>query len=255
MNMISFKAVARFFLVALHLLYGVFLASLIFPLCAKPTRGKIGQTWCRQMLWALDIHLSLEDGASFAGSGLLICNHISFIDIFVINAYTPTVFVAKSEVATWPLIGRLATRADTVFIERGRPKAAFLTSAAIRQRLSSGQSVSFFPEGTTSLGETVKPFHAALFQSAIDADAPIHCLALCYLTRQGYLSTAPAYIENISLMQCLWQVLTSGGLQAHLQTLPSVSSSNIDRRHLAHSTHTRIVHALADYRSRIPRAN
>lgn len=255
MSMTSFKAVARLVLVALHLLYGIVLATLIFPRCAKPTRGSIAQTWCRQMLWALDIRLALEGGASFAGNGVLICNHISFIDIFVINAYTPTVFVAKSEVATWPLIGRLSTCADTVFIERGRPKAAFLTSAAIRQRLSSGQSVSFFPEGTTSLGETVKPFHAALFQSAIDAEAPVHCLALCYLTRRGALSTAPAYIENISLMQCLWQVLTSGGLQAHLEILPPVSSANVDRRHLAHATHTRIAHAVADCRSRIPRAN
>jgi 1-acyl-sn-glycerol-3-phosphate acyltransferase len=176
--------------------------------------------------------------------GLLVGNHISFIDVFVINALLPSAFVAKSEVAQWPLIGWLARRAGTVFIERGSRKAAHLTHQHMLQALEAGRRLAIYPEGTTTTGDGVLPFHGALFQSAIDAGVPVHALAISYHGSDGTRSRAPAYIGDIGLLDCLTSVLETGGLVARVTHATSFSPPLPDRRHLAHRAHHAIATAL-----------
>lgn len=230
--------------VGLHLLYGALQVALLFRFADAARRRRLKRIWSRQMLTLLGIRVEAADDLAALGSGLLVGNHISFIDIFVINALLPAAFVAKSEVADWPLIGWLARHNDTVFIARGSRQAAQLTREHMRDALGAGSRLAIFPEGTTSAGDRLLPFHAALFQGAIDAAVPVHALALSYHDSGGARSTAPAYIDELSLLDCLLSVLAAGGLTARVSLAASFAPPLADRRHLAHHAHHAVAVAL-----------
>ena len=243
--MLPFIVGVRLALVGLHLLYGALQVALLFPFGGAVWRQRLKRRWSRQLLTLLGIRVALA-GDSLAGieCGLLVGNHVSFIDIFVINAVLPCAFVAKSEVAQWPLIGWLAGHADTIFIQRGSRKAAHQTHRQMVEALCAGRRLAIFPEGTTTAGDRLLPFHAALFQSAIDAAVPVHAIVLSYHAANGIRSAAPAYIDDISLMECLMSVLQAGGLVARVTLAASYLPPLQDRRHLAHRAHQAVAAAL-----------
>jgi 1-acyl-sn-glycerol-3-phosphate acyltransferase len=243
--MATFRTRVRLLLVGLHLLSGAFQAAVLFRLGGAPWRQRLKRAWSRQLLALLGIRIEPGDDLASVEGGLLVGNHISFIDIFVINALLPCAFVAKSEVGQWPLIGWLSRQSDTVFIERGSRKAAHHTHQQMRQAFDTGRRLAIFPEGTTTAGDTLLPFHAALFQSAIDAAVPVHAVALCYRDASGVRSEAPAYIGDIGLIDCLISVLQAGGLSARLSLAASFVPPLPDRRHLAHRAHQAVAAALA----------
>lgn len=235
----------RLLRVGLHLLYGALQVALLFPLANTAQRQGLKSTWSQQLLTLLGIRLDFDLTDKIrTGSSLVIANHISFIDIFVINALLPCGFVAKSDVAQWPLIGWLSRHTDTVFIERGSRKAAHSTQQQMVAALDAGHRLAIFPEGTTTAGDRLLPFHGALFQSAIDAAVPVHALALSYRGRGGAPSIAPAYIDEISLLACLITVLNSGGLTARVTLAASFAHPLPDRRHLAHHAHQAVAAAM-----------
>jgi 1-acyl-sn-glycerol-3-phosphate acyltransferase len=242
--MTTLAARVRLLLVGLHLLSGTFQAAVLFRLGGARWRQQLKRVWSRQLLRILGIRIESGDDLARVEGGLLVGNHISFIDIFVINALLPCAFVAKSEVAHWPLIGWLSRHAGTVFIERGNRKAAHRTQQQMLHLLGAGQRLAIFPEGTSTAGDTLLPFHAALFQSAIDAAVPVHAIALGYRGPDGLRSTAPAYIADISLMDCLMSVLNSGPLVAQVTLAASYLPPLQDRRHLAHRAHQAVAAAL-----------
>jgi 1-acyl-sn-glycerol-3-phosphate acyltransferase len=241
----------RLLLVGLHLLSGVLQVKLLFRFADESRRQGLRRAWSRQLLTLLGIRVETGDGnPAGAEGGLLVGNHISFIDIFVINALLPSAFVAKSEVGEWPLIGSLSRNNGTVFIERGSRKAAHRTHRHMLEALGAGRRLAIFPEGTTSAGDTLLPFHAALFQSAIDAAVPVHALALSYHRADGSRSAAPAYIDDISIVECLMSVLQAGGLVARVTLAASFAPPLPDRRHLAHRAHQAVAATLA--RGQVP---
>ena len=242
--MTTLAARVRLLLVGLHLLFGAFQAAALFRLGGARWRQRLKRVWSRQLLGILGIRIESGDDLSSVEGGLLVGNHISFIDIFVINALLPCAFVAKSEVARWPLIGWLAGHADTIFIQRGSRKAAHQTHRQMVEALGAGLRLAIFPEGTTTAGDRLLPFHAALFQSAIDAAVPVHAIALSYAHIDGTRSAAPAYIDDISLVECLTSVLQAGGLMARVTLAASYLPPLQDRRHLAHRAHQAVAAAL-----------
>src|SRR5437773_7774078 len=106
-------------------------------------------------------------------SGLLVCNHLSYLDIVVLSSIRPCIFVAKRDVRAWPLFGWLARAAGTIFVERNCRSAAAHEVARISSAIESGLLVVLFPEGTSSDGATVLPFKSSLLQAAISARCPI----------------------------------------------------------------------------------
>lgn len=241
---IALRAVARLAYLALHLLAGAATVALAYPWISPSRRHSLTRRWSRRLLRGLGIELRVS-GAS--AEGLLVANHISFLDIFVINAVAPAAFVSKDDVRRWPLIGWLATRTDTIFLERGSRAAAQHVRAELVQHLQAGQRVAVFPEGTTTTGDRVLPFHGALFQAAIDAGAPVTPLALRYAGRDGHRSEAPAYIDDITLWQCLRAIAMADGLVAQIEVLPPITSLVADRRHLAAHAHRAIAHRIEAY--------
>ncbi len=237
----------RLGLIGLHLLAGVIQAGLLFPLLRFPARRRLKQWWSRQLLLLLGIRIDARtDAFSATTQGLLVCNHISFVDIFIINALLPAGFVAKSEVAGWPLIGWLSARTETIFIARGSRRAAHETQRCMVAAMRTGARLAIFPEGTTTAGRSVLPFHGALFQAAIDADVDVHCLAISYQDRAGRHHPAPAYVGDTSLLQCMRDILAARDIVARVAVVTRFRPPLGDRRHLAHQAHTAIAHGLAE---------
>jgi len=228
------RALLRLIRLFLHLAWGSATIALVFPFIGIARRRWLKQRWSRQLLEVLGVRLQIEGGIA---EGLLVANHVSFLDIYAINAVAPAAFVSKDEVLGWPVIGWLSRHTETIFLERGSRTAAQRTKEHLVAHLSRGDKVALFPEGTTSDGSTVLPFHGALFQAAIDAQVPVTPIGLRYLDAKGQPSPAPAYIGDISLGQCLWAIACSSGLVVNISVLPAQATSQVDRRHLSAHTH------------------
>jgi 1-acyl-sn-glycerol-3-phosphate acyltransferase len=197
------------------------------------------------MLSMLGVDLLHGNGHAGPEGDMLVANHISWLDIFVINAVAPSSFVSKDDVKSWPVLGWLSERADTIFLERGSRRAAHRMGEQLQECLRQGQRVALFPEGTTSDGSHVLPFHGALMQPAVDAGCTVQPLVLRYLDGAGGVSRAPAYVGDKTLWQTLHAIAAAPSLSAVPHFLPPVSTAGTDRRHLAATLHRHISHALA----------
>lgn len=176
---------------------------------------------------------------------MLVANHISWIDIFVLNAVLPAAFVAKEEVRHWPLIGWLAAKNDTVFLRRGSRGHAKIINGEIAAILASGKLVAVFPEGTTTDGTHLLHFHAALLQPALSAGRPVLPVALSYWEPTGERSLAPRYDGEISLGQCTRAILGRRRTLARLRTTPLLGLHGEDRRAVAQAARRAILEACA----------
>lgn len=208
---------------ALHLLAGLAAAAL-FPLLPRAARHAITKSWSRAMLAMLGVGLEVQ-GELAPGPALVVANHVSWVDVLAITALRPCVFICKSEVAAWPVLGWLLARVDTIFMRRGSARAASRAMREAGARLRAGASVAVFPEGTSTNGGQVLPFGAAIFQSAWDAGCVVQPLALAYSSREA------VYAGAIGFGESLLAVAGARGLRVRVAVLPAVAS--IDRRDAA----------------------
>lgn len=164
---------------------------------------------------------------------LLVANHISWIDIYVINAALPAAFVAKAEIRAWPVLGWLAAKNDTIFLRRGSRGHARIINQQVAEVLAAGRYVAVFPEGTTTDGRQLLHFHAALLEPALAAGRPVLPVALSYWEVDGQRSLAPRYDGDISLGQCAMAILRRKKLIARLTTTPLLGLSGENRKQVA----------------------
>ncbi len=173
------------------------------------------QRWSRRMLDAFGIDLQVRGEPPGAGPVLLVVNHISWLDILVIHAARHCRFVSKADVKTWPLIGTMATGAGTLYIERESPRDAVRVVHHMAESLRAGDIVAVFPEGTTSDGNDLLPFHGNLIQAAISADAPVQPVSLDFIdAASGERSLTPCYVGEDTLMSSAWRTLAGPPLVA-----------------------------------------
>ncbi len=225
------------------LLRGALTVLLLYPWSSDARRMVMKQRWSAAMLNALGVRLEPRLEA-LSPASLVVANHISWLDIFVINAAFPAAFISKAEVRHWPLIGWLAAVNDTVFLRRGSRGHARLINEEIGARLAAGKRVVLFPEGTTTDGTRVLHFHGALLQPALEARCPVVPLALSYQDQDGQRSLAPRYDGDISVGASLASILACPGLVARIQACPALQPEQAQRREMARSARFAITQAL-----------
>jgi len=230
---------------ALHLLYGAWLV-IFYPFLSKARQRRILKAWSRATLSILNIGIQIEGQQPARGEGgcLLVANHVSWLDIFVLNAIHPSRFIAKSEVRSWPLIGWLSKRSGTIFIERALHRDSASINRHVVALLKQGVCVGLFPEGTSTDGRQVGHFHSALIQPAIDAGATLRPIALRYQDAQGELSAATAFIDDMTLTQSIWQILRCRHLNALVTFTPALVAANENRRVLVRAAQEAVAQAL-----------
>jgi len=236
---------ARF---VLHLGLGLVLAS-AYRLFRGPQwhLSQAGQTmihwWMRRGTRIIGMRI-IQYGQPLQTHALLVCNHISFLDIVTISSVLPARFLSKHSVRYWPFIGYLSAISGSLFIERGKRRQLQRSLEALRQALSLARPVLVFPEGTTSVGKEVLPFHSGLFQAAIDSQVPVQALTLHYRHNER-VDRLAAYIENDNFLLNLLRLMARAKTEVHLSFTPPIDSHGHTRRSLAAYCHARISQNLA----------
>jgi len=211
------RRIVRLALLTLHTATGVVLAALALPWLGARQRDTLIVAWSRMLLGLLGVRAIVAPAPTVPGGALLVCNHVSWLDIFVILLGRRVHFVSKSEVRAWPMAGWLAHQAGTLFLERGRRADTLRINADMAALLQDGAWVAVFPEGTTSDGRTLRRFLPSLLQPAVDLDCPVVPAALRYRTLDGAYSAAPAYVDRMSLWRSLLAITGAPGLVAELR--------------------------------------
>lgn len=237
----------RFARVILHLLRGLAISAFLFPLASARYRERCIRTWSAQLLAILRVQVQpVPHGVELPSSAaLVVANHISWLDIFVINALQPCRFVAKSDIRHWPVLGWLCEKAGTIFIARGRQREVRRVYQGLVTALQDGERIAFFPEGTTAAQGTLLPFHANLFEAAIEAQVPVQPCALRYLDDQGRLHRAADFIGDTTFVDSLMMILRSSPMRAEIATLSQLSALGAHRRDLSAQARTAIAAALS----------
>ena len=232
--MTRWRAMWRVFRGLWHLLVGMWTLQLHFPRLSREQREMRVQAWALQLLALWGIHLKVLGQPVRSGPALMVCNHISWLDILVIHAARYCRFVSKSDIRGWPLVGMLATGAGTLYIERSRRKDALRMVRDMADALRDGDVLAVFPEGTTSDGLSLLPFHANLIQSAIEAEAPVQPMSLRFVdARSGEPTLAPCYIGDDTLVASVWRTLTASPITAVVCFGDPQSANGRDRRQWA----------------------
>lgn len=221
------------------LLLGFVIVLLVFPLAGFKFRQWLVAIWSRCVLGVLKVKLEADLAYAVPGA-LVVANHISWLDIFVINSAVPVTFIAKAEVRQWPVIGWLAVKNETVFLKRGSRGHAREIGQQITGLLAAGRHVGVFPEGTTSDGTHILHFHAALIQPALAAGYPVLPISLSYWEPDGQRSLAPRYDGDISLGQCARAILGRKRLVARLVSSPALGLDGEERRQVAREARSAI---------------
>ena len=243
--MIRLRLAWRLARVFVHLLAGLATCALVFPWARRGLRDAATRRWSRRLLAICNVRVEAAPGAPALEHALFVANHISWLDIFVINSLHPCRFVAKAEIRAWPVVGWLAAAAGTVFIARGNRRELRHIFKGIVAVLEQGERVAFFPEGTVAQQGSVLPFHANLFEAAIDARVALQPCALAYLDDAGNWHRGVDYTGDVSFVDSIVTILKGAPVRARLACLAPLAGAGAHRRELAQAAHDAIQDALS----------
>ncbi len=149
--------------------------------------------------------------------GLVVANHLSYLDVLILSAAMPCFFVAKAEIDRWPFFGKAARTGGTLFIDRSSLASAEKVSAMIGERLQLPVPMLFFPEGTSTDGSSLLRFHSRLFEPAIVAGAQVTAAAVRYVVEDGTPERELCWYGDEAFASHLWKVLGAAGFSAEVE--------------------------------------
>lgn len=232
----------------LHVLIAPFVALFVSGLTMRVHSGgqPLAQTatrwWSRRLLLIFGFRIRCF-GKPLAQPVLFVANHTSWLDIELVHTQLLACFIAKSEIAHWPLVGWLSHRAGTIFHRRGSTHSLAEVIQIAVSRLQQNRSVAVFPEGGTGSPECLRTFHARIFQIAVDAAVPVQPLALRY-GNHGQWDARVAFAENESFLANFFRVLGGPAMDAELHFLAPIHDPSQGRRHMAEVARAQIQQAL-----------
>jgi 1-acyl-sn-glycerol-3-phosphate acyltransferase len=226
-----------------HLVRGLCTIWFVFPkLDAHARRARI-RSWSRRLLHLMSIDIRMT-GTLGHPNVIVVANHVSWLDIFALHAAGPVRFIAKSEIARWPVLGRLVAGVGTLFIERARRHDTHRVNQEVAKALAAGDIVAVFPEGTTTDGSTLLPFKGSLLQPIVDATGAVQPVAIRYRTPDGQPSTATAYGEGVTFVASFWRVCGETRLVVDMVAGTPLLATGKHRRELAREAEQTIRSAL-----------
>jgi 1-acyl-sn-glycerol-3-phosphate acyltransferase len=173
------------------------------------------QRACRQVTRSMGIRFHVEGTAP--KDGLLVSNHLSYLDILIYSAAAPCVFVSKAEVNDWPYFGFAARQGGTIFIDRTRRASAQTVVQEMARRLACPVPILVFPEGTSSDGAQVMRFHSSLFEPAAASGAAVTAAAVRYESAGGAPESDLCWYGDEGFLSHLWRTLGGPGFTAQVR--------------------------------------
>ncbi|MEW6159061.1 MAG: lysophospholipid acyltransferase family protein [Verrucomicrobiota bacterium] len=175
--------------------------------------------------------------------GMLVANHLSYLDVIILGAVAPTVFVAKSDLRRWPVFGQFARMAGTIFVERHRRTGTSRCHLEIERTLESDVVLALFPEGTSSDGRTVLPFKSALLEPVVATHYPLFAAGLRYTIESGDCSEEICYWGEMTFLPHLLNLLGQEKIFASIR-FARVSQNGCGRKPLARLLHSEVLQLL-----------
>ncbi len=227
---------------------GLILVAMVFPVLDKTCQPASARNRCNRikLLWIkafgriLNVQATVE-GQAVEGAAMIISNHISWLDIIALGQLMPGYFVAKNDILKWPVVGFISRRVGAVFVVRGDKSAIHATSEQMSWRLKQNCKVFVFPEGTTTAGSDVLPFHSSLLQPALLTASPIQPVCLSY---DGEAKTLAPFINDDAFVPHLLRILTLKTVHVRVRMLSVLDCADKGRAHLCREAHARIQAAL-----------
>lgn len=235
-----------------HVLLGILLCALILTWNRhgvmkngrEPFTHRMIRAWSRGLMRVFGLR-SVRIGQPLQDPVLFVANHTSWIDIELLHSQRAACFVAKAEIANWPLVGWLAASGGTIFHRRGSNHSLAAVMQLMVDRLREGRSVAVFPEGGTGHDGVLKVFHARIFQAALDAQVPVQPVALRFV-RDGKRQIDAGFREHENFLQNFLRMLGGAPMDAEVHFLEPVPASPEGRRRMAELSRERIAAALED---------
>lgn len=206
--------------------------------CSGSKRAAWMQHSSRRMLGIFKTQI--KTSGSIPKSGLLVSNHLSYVDILVLASITPAMFVAKREVKGWPVFGFFAKLAGTVFVDRERRTRVGQTTSEIETALNEGALVVLFPEGTSSNGETVLPFKSSLLEPATRQTHALFASHIQYEIEDGDVREEVCYWSDTTLLAHILNLLGKRTIKAEVR-FTQLRAGSTDRKQLAKQLHSEIM--------------
>lgn len=240
----------RLFFLVLHVLLGLFLTLLLAGLfrldSQHPYYKKTTRWWLSQVCTIIGIKIRVH-GQVADTPVMLVANHISWADIPVLASHSNPRFLSKSEVRKWPLIGWLADKSGTLFIQRGGAGSANNAISQLTQCLEQQQTVLVFPEGTTTDGKDVRKFHPRLLKAAIESKKPVQPVALRYTNADGEHDEEFPYTGDQTLAYNLLIILKKKCTIANIHFTPSIETHPHTRDKLAQNAQNTIKNLISNH--------
>ena len=218
-----------------HVFRGVTTTAIVLPWSGRDLRNRLIQNWAAGLMRLLQVTVQVEGSLPEARHlpVMLTANHVSWVDIFAIQTVHPVRFVSKSEVRRWPVFGWLAARTGTLFLVRASRRQTAAIGQEMEAALESGDSLGLFPESTTSDGTSVLPFRTSLLQAAINREAAILPVALCYRLDSGQHNPHIPFVGDMSFAGSLVRVLAAPPSRVEIRIGVPVLPAGRHRRELA----------------------
>ena len=208
-------------------------------------------SWAQGALDILGARVKLEGDLRQSGPLLLVCNHVSWMDILLFLSLGPVRFVSKSEVQSWPVIGHFAQACRTLFIKRTSKRDARVVVQRMSESLLKGDLIAIFPEGTTTVGETVLPFHANLFESVVAANAQVQAASILYVGGdEKTCITTTSFTGEDTLVGSIWRILGLSAFDIWVSLGPVHEAHGKDRRALALQSWNQVLQLHSQLKSR-----
>ena len=212
----AFLGIWRAFAVTFFSLCALVENAVTIPFFARTKRlhARAGwlHRWSRFACRVMGIRITTS--GAMPPSGLLVSNHLSYLDVLVLSSIRPCVFVAKRDVAAWPFFGWLARAAGTIFVDRKNRLSSPAVVDLVRATLASGSVVVLFPEGTSSDGSTVLPFKSALLESAVQLRCPVASASIQYALDDGSVADEVCYWGDMTLVPHLFNLFFKREIRA-----------------------------------------
>jgi 1-acyl-sn-glycerol-3-phosphate acyltransferase len=236
------RRIVRASLLTLHVLLGVLMAIGVLALPFRALRRQVPRLaawWLRRGVMILGVRV-LARGRPHPAPVLMLANHISWLDILVLATQSDSGYVAKAEVAQWPLLGWLAQVGGTEFVRRGSHEDLTRVLQRMTRRLKAGQQLTVFPEGTSGAKVLPGRFRPRLLQAAVAARVPVQPVAIYY----GSHPESFAFVGEDSFLRNLWSLLGAEPALTEIIYLPVLGTVSGDCRLLADESWRAVTHAL-----------
>ena len=230
----------KIILILIHLFIGT-ICILFFPVINRKLKKLLIKRWSSLLLKIFKINLVVNNDLKKILSKknyLIVSNHISWLDIFIINSAYPVAFVAKQSISKWPILSWLVKASETIFIDRKRITKIKVTLKEVENFLENKGSICIFPEGTSTDGSQLLNFKSNLLQTAINKNISVLPIAIQYFHNQKFCS-APAYYADLSLLDSIINLIKLNNIEAKLTILTEIESIS-DRKVLANEAYVKI---------------